>query len=107
MPLQSDFLEYFVRTISVKRVSSRDSSGKPTFSAAETHKCYIRDDVKVWRWEDGTESQSRRVIYVGTPIGNDDQITLPSGYKPQVVTPLWVVRHDDKDGFHHSEVYVS
>ncbi len=107
MALQSDFREYFIHTIGVKRLVSRDSAGKPTFGATESHACYIRDDVKVWRWEGGTEAQSRRTIYVETPVGNHDQITLPVGYEPQVVTPLWVVRHADKDGFHHSEVYVS
>lgn len=109
MAFESDFLDMFPHTIKVERYSGADAYDKPTWDTANPVNnvpCYIRDDVKVWKWEDGTESQSRRTIYTALSIGNKDRITLPAGFKPQVMVPVWVVRHADEEGHHHSQVYL-
>jgi len=102
---EPEFLELMDRAVIVEPFVKTNSAGKPSYGTPVSCACYIRDDVKIWKWEDGTESQSRRVIYVNYPVGNSDRLTLPSGYEPNKVVPLWVVRHDDDEGFHHTKVY--
>lgn len=107
MSFETDWLDLMPRTITVEPWASEDSGGKVTYGTGVTYRCYIKDDAKVWRWEDGREVQSRRTIYVnGSSIGRKDRITLPAGYDPITVIPVWLVKHDDEDGYHHTEIYV-
>lgn len=107
MAWETDWLDLMPRSITVEPWASEDSGGKVTYGTGVVYQCYIKDDAKVWRWEDGREVQSRRTIYVhGSSIGRKDRITLPAGYSPLVVIPVWLVRHDDNEGYHHTEIYV-
>lgn len=107
MAFEADWLELFNRTITIEAWSSEDSGGHVTYGAPATYPCYINDDVKTWKWEKALEQQSRRMIYVhGETIGHKDKITLPAGYEPQVVFPVWMVRKDDDEGYHHTEIYL-
>lgn len=107
MAFDADWLELFNRSISVEPWVSEDSAGKVTYGAAVAYPCYIRDDVKVWKWEQGLEKQSRRTIYVnGESIGHKDRVTLPVGYSPRVIIPTYMIRRDDEEGYHHTEIYI-
>lgn len=107
MAFESDWSELFNRSITVEPWQSEDSGGKPTFGSGVAYECFIRDDVKVWKWEDGNEQQSRRTIYVnGLAIGRKDRITLPAGYDPRIVFPVYLIRRDDETAYHHTELYI-
>jgi hypothetical protein len=96
----------FVREISVEPWLSEASDGTVTYGPAVTYQCAIRDDVKRWAWEDATELASRRTIYVhAQTLKLKDRITLPAGYEPLVTFPVYIVRRDDDEGYHHSEIY--
>jgi hypothetical protein len=107
LPLEPELAELFVRTISVEPWASEDSGGKPTYGTAVDYDCAIADDVKMWKWENGQEKQSRTTIYIdGETITLKDRITLPSGYTPRIVFPIYMLRFDDDEGYHHSEIYL-
>lgn len=107
MTFETEFLEMFPQTISVEPFVSRDRSGDPTYGAAVEYPCLITDDVKNWRWEAGDETQGRRRIHAyGEAIGQHDRITLPDGMEPSPVTPTWIVKKHDADGYHHTVIYL-
>lgn len=107
MSFETDYLEMFPRVITITPFASEDSGGKPSYGSPRTAQCHIRDDVKLWKWEDGVERQSRRTVYVSDQaIGLKDKITMPAGYDPQTVFPVFIVRRDDEDGYHHTEIYL-
>ena len=88
---------------------SVSSGGKHTYGAMQgPFRCHIRDEVKIWKWEDGTEKQSKRGVYVvNTDIGRFDRVTLPAGYDPRVGTVLWSIkRSDHQDPYHHTEFFL-
>lgn len=106
MAFEGDFLEMFPHTVTVRHWVSEDSGGRVTYGDPVTYRAHVRDDVKSWRWQNGNEVQSRRTIYVSAEtVGQKDEFTLPAGFEPRVMTPVYVIRRYDEDGYHHSEVY--
>jgi hypothetical protein len=97
----------FIREISVEPWVSEAANGTVTYGPAVTYTCHIRDDVKVWKWEDAVEQRGRRTVYVnGESIGRKDRITLPVGYEPRVCFPVYLIKRDDDEAYHHTEIYL-
>jgi hypothetical protein len=107
MPFETDWALLLNRTIVVHPFVSENSAGRRTYGSSRNVAARIRDDVRTWRWKDGTERQSRAMVYFSdSAVGPYDKIMLPAGYDPQEAIVVWFQRHDDEFGYHHSEVFV-
>jgi len=107
MAVWADMLEFFPHTLSVRAWSSESSSGVVAYAAAAQMVASIKDEVKVWKWEDGNELQSKRTIYANGEVGKKDEVTLPVGFEPRIVFPIHCIRRFDEYGvLHHTELYI-
>lgn len=107
MSFEADWAQLLNRSITVYPFVSETSSGRRTYGSPRTVAARIRDDVRTWRWKDGTERQSRAMVYFSdSAVGPYDKILLPVGYDPQEAIVVWFQRHDDETAYHHSEVFV-
>jgi hypothetical protein len=89
--VERDFLEMMPFTVTVRpHTGQRDRTGKPIFGAARTPKCYIEGRIQTVKNASGQEEVSSEAVYLFdvTPVSNEDEVTMPDGRKPGIITIL-------------------
>ena len=100
-----DWSDLFPQTITHAEFAGRDDYGAPAYGSAVEYGARIVGKQKLIKKSDGSEAMSTSLIWIlGSPtITTEDQITLPDGSTP----PILSVEHfPDADGDHHSKAYL-
>lgn len=101
----SDFADLFASTITHSAFASRDEYGMVTYGSPATYNARIINKPKTVSGKDEQEIVSNTQVWIeGNPnIDTDDQIELPDGSTPRILT---VERISDESGWHHTKVYL-
>ena len=103
MPI-SDWSDLFTQTITHAAFNTRDSYGKSSFDSGVNYSARIVFKQKLVRKDDGSEVLSRGIVWIlGNPtITSEDQITLPDGSTPPILS---YEQPSDEDVAHHVKVF--
>lgn len=101
----SDFLDLMPHTVQHAAFSGRTAYGKPSYGSQTAYRArWVKKLTKVKDFG-GNEVMARHVVWIaGTPdIGAEDQITLPDGTTPVLLS---VEEFPDESGGHHVKVFM-
>jgi hypothetical protein len=105
MPIEAEFQEMFPQQITVKKTTGvRNIYGVSALTIAATFDVRWVKKNRLVRATSGREevSSSHVWIYGLAGIAPEDEVTLPDGTKPPVLS---VEQYPDQDGMHHEKVF--
>lgn len=102
---EEEFLDTMVDEVTWEPSTGYDADGAPAFGTGVTIKCRVSPRARKVLDAHGTEVVSAAVIYTeeAPAVSPNDRITLPDGSQPVIIR---VERPPDRDGAHHTEIYV-
>lgn len=108
MALDSELLDLFIHTVTLKPFTGKDVDAKPSYGTATTPKAKIVLKTRYLRASDGREIVGRGTLYldVTTVPSAKDELTMPTGFEPLKPPILDVRPHYDTQGLHHVELII-
>ena len=102
---EDEFLEMMTDTVTLERMTGVDADVMRVYGSATAYQCRISPKPQQILDTTGREVVSTATIHFARSpeIDPEDRITLPDGSQPQI---LRVARPPDRDGAHHTTVYV-
>jgi hypothetical protein len=105
MTIEPEYLELMVDTVMIAPATSRNAYGADSYGTPVAHRARVVRKNQMVRTDSGQELVSRTQAWIyGAPgITPRDQITLPDGTHPQILS---VDRFPDENGPHHEVAYM-
>lgn len=114
MPLEADFLEWFIHSASIRRRTGEDRYGKKTYAAPAVYpKARVVSERKLVRSPSGEDVMSVVTVWLPEEPEVDpdlDVVEIPghldSNGDPILYEVMFAERHPDEAGPHHTKLFL-
>ena len=100
----NDWQDLFPHTIYHAEYISRDAYGQPNYGSEVAYRGRVTYKDQTRYFSDGSTIEIKGTVWIqGTPtVSNDDQITLPDGSTPLILSHELIA---DESGSHHVKIF--